>query len=68
MKSKSKIVGGVLLAGALALGSAGAAVADGPGDDEAATATPSVAQSVPAVGQLPLSGNQLSPVGTLLGG
>lgn len=67
MKSRSKIIGGVLLAGAIALGSAGVAVADGHGDDETAAGAPSLAQSTPALGQLPLSGNQLSPIGTLLG-
>ncbi|MFJ9829661.1 hypothetical protein ACIRSU_35575 [Streptomyces sp. NPDC101160] len=75
MKSTSKIVSGVLLAGAMALGSAGVAAADGPGDGDAPAprpnvapdAAPSAAQGVPALDGLPLSGNQLSPLGTLLG-
>ncbi|MFJ7065978.1 hypothetical protein [Streptomyces sp. NPDC101115] len=66
---KSKIVGGVLLAGAMALSAAGVAAADGPGDGDAPAPrpAPSAAQSAPALDRLPLSGNQLSPLGTLLG-
>ncbi|MEU8760758.1 hypothetical protein [Streptomyces sp. NPDC048659] len=83
---KSRIIGGVLLAGAMALGSAGVAAADGPVDADAQTTAPTataptaptatapttstpgtMAQSAPAVGEIPLSGNQLSPLGTLLG-
>lgn len=73
---KSRIIGGVLLAGAFALGSAGVASADGPGDGDAPAPRPasaadlpgSSAQSTPALGEVPLSGNQLSPLATLLGG
>ncbi|MEU6976164.1 hypothetical protein [Streptomyces sp. NPDC046371] len=76
---KSRIIGGVLLAGAMALGSAGVASADGPGDgdapaprpasaDELPAAPGSTAQSAPTLGEIPLSGNSLSPLGTLLGG
>ncbi|MEU7030837.1 hypothetical protein AB6O49_04525 [Streptomyces sp. SBR177] len=68
---RSTFVGGVLLAGAVALGSAGAALAAGPGDGQAPdprpAAAPSVAQGTPPLDNLPLSGNQLSPLGTLLG-
>ncbi|MFI8825671.1 hypothetical protein [Streptomyces sp. NPDC053431] len=76
---KSRIVGSVLLAGAFALGSAGVAMADGPGDGDAPAPRPAAAgdlsdapvtasQSVPTFNQVPLSGNSLSPLGTLLGG
>ncbi|MFG3345833.1 hypothetical protein ACGF1Z_12330 [Streptomyces sp. NPDC048018] len=75
---KSRIVGSVLLAGAVALGTAGVAAADGPVDRDAPAPRPAAAgdlsdvpaaatQSAPALGQLPLSGNSLSPLGTLLG-
>ncbi|MEV5972239.1 hypothetical protein [Streptomyces sp. NPDC051921] len=75
---KSRIVGSVLLAGAVALVSAGVAAADGPGDGRAPAPRPAAAddlsaapattsQSVPALDQVPLSGNSLSPLGTLLG-
>ncbi|MFE5300617.1 hypothetical protein [Streptomyces sp. NPDC056632] len=74
---KSRIVGSVLLAGAVALGSAGVAAADGPGDGDApaprpaaagdVSAAPAAAQSAPALGDVPLSGNSISPLGTLLG-
>ncbi|MFF0437193.1 hypothetical protein ACFYU9_33840 [Streptomyces sp. NPDC004327] len=65
MKPKSKIVSGVLLAGAMALGAAGAASAATPRPEVAPT--PTSAQGVPGLDGLPLSGNQLSPLGTLLG-
>ncbi|KKZ74481.1 hypothetical protein VO63_06865 [Streptomyces showdoensis] len=66
------------MAGAVTLGSAGAAAAAGPGDadapaprpaaaDDLPSAPASQAQSVPALDQVPLSGNSLSPLGTLLG-